>query len=133
MPLPLGWSGGIPAGQEPPQYLNVLLRAHLVYQRYEGNPDLRPTFSQFCPAFVAERLVLIDPLGSMSFDLILGLCIGFCLPLHVARLIGAAAFQRTDVIDDVARPRAGSPAGGRAAMAALEGSPGRRVPLNPSV
>ena len=75
------------------------------------------------------------PTGDLwaSFDSVLCLCGFFCLPLHVAWFIRTAVLQRHDVIDDVTGTRASSPAVGWAGMAPLEGSPGRRVPLDPAV
>jgi len=41
-----------------------------------------------------------------SFDSVLCFCVRNRLPLHVAGIVGAAALQGNDVIDDVAGTRA---------------------------
>jgi hypothetical protein len=46
---------------------------------------------------------LASPAAALAFDLVLGLCLGGRLPLHVARGVLAAAGERHDVVDDVAR------------------------------
>jgi hypothetical protein len=43
--------------------------------------------------------------------------------LHVARIIGAATFERKDVVDDVTRAGTGCGLGRRAGVAGLEGAP----------
>jgi len=45
------------------------------------------------------------------------------LPLHFARIIGAATFERKDVVDDVTRAGTGCGLGRRAGVAGLEGAP----------
>ena len=49
------------------------------------------------------------------------------LPLHVVRAVCAAALQRDDVIDDVARTRARRAAGARAGVQSVEGTAGAAV------
>jgi hypothetical protein len=59
--------------------------------------------------------------------------IGLVLCGHVGWFVGTAAMQRHNVIDHVTGTCARSPASGRARMAALEGSPRRRISLDPAV
>jgi hypothetical protein len=54
------------------------------------------------------------------------------LPLHVARIVSAAALQRHDVIDDVTRARTRLPSGGWTRVLKLKRAPRRRTPLDPT-
>ena len=67
------------------------------------------------------------------FDAVLLFGILQGLPLHVGRVVGAAAFEGDDVIDDIAWARAGGVAVGRARMLSLEGTPDGRGAENAAV
>ncbi len=68
--------------------------------------------------------------ADLIFRSILRLCRCDCLPLHIARIVGAAVFERTHVIDDIPRTMPRCPPSCRAGMPAAELALGFRAPLD---
>jgi hypothetical protein len=67
------------------------------------------------------ELASLPKLSAPAFGFVLGFARRYCLPLHVARGVGSAAFQRFDMIDHITGAPTARPSGGRARMLALKG------------
>lgn len=65
----------------------------------------------------ADRALLFGSVFRLGF--------GSSLPLHVARFVDTAMLQCLNVVDNIARARAGLSAGGRTGVGPLERSLGR--------
>jgi hypothetical protein len=80
---------------------------------------------------LARRKVQKDPKVLLDLVLRLGCCNR--LPLHVGRLVDAAALQRDDMVSDVTEAGTGHPASRRAGILLLKFAPGSGVPCDASV
>jgi hypothetical protein len=56
---------------------------------------------------VPRPLVLLRVWRPSEFDLVLGLHLGLCLPLHVARVVSPTSSERNDMVHDVPLPAVG--------------------------